>query len=113
MIEKVTAVLADIDGTLVNKGEMIMPITKEALEKLHKRGVMIGLATGRKINRFMLERAQDWGLSFNFDMMIGMNGGQLWDRDHMEIESYYMLEPDTMVTLSTMETKLLQTTIYS
>ncbi len=96
MIEKVTAVLADIDGTLVNKGEMIMPITKEALEKLHKRGVMIGLATGRKINRFMLERAEDWGLSFNFDMMIGMNGGQLWDRDHMEIESYYMLEPDTM-----------------
>ena len=33
MIDKVTTIVADIDGTLVNKGESIMPITKAALEK--------------------------------------------------------------------------------
>jgi Cof subfamily protein (haloacid dehalogenase superfamily) len=96
MIEKVTAIVADIDGTLVNKGEMIMPVTMQALEKLHKKGVLIGLSTGRKINKFMMERARDWHLSFNFDLIIGMNGGQLWDKDHAEIESYYLLEKDTM-----------------
>lgn len=94
MIEKVTAIVADIDGTLVNKGESIMPITKEALEELHQRGVLLGLSTGRKINTSMFSRAKDWGLSFDFDVIIGMNGGQLWDRDHKEIESYYLLSPD-------------------
>ena len=91
MIDKVTTIVADIDGTLVNKGESIMPITKAALEKLHQEGVLLGLSTGRKINSSMFNRAKDWGLSFNFDVIIGMNGGQLWDKNHEEIESYYLL----------------------
>ena len=96
MINKVTAIVADIDGTLVNKGESIMPITKEALEQLHRNGVLLGLSTGRKINRSMFQRAKDWGLSFAFDVIIGMNGGQLWDKDHENIEESSLLEPDTM-----------------
>ena len=96
MINKVTTIVADIDGTLVNKGESIMPITKAALEKLHQEGVLIGLSTGRKINSSMFNRAKDWGLSFNFDVIIGMNGGQLWDKDHEEIESYYLLSTADM-----------------
>ena len=96
MINKVTAIVADIDGTLVNKGESIMPITKEALEQLHRNGVLLGLSTGRKINRSMFQRAKDWGLSFAFDVIIGMNGGQLWDKDRENIEESSLLEPDTM-----------------
>ena len=96
MIDKVTTIVADIDGTLVNKGESIMPITKAALEKLHQEGVLLGLSTGRKINSSMFNRAKDWGLSFNFDVIIGMNGGQLWDKDHEEIESYYLLPTTDM-----------------
>ena len=96
MIEKLTTIVADIDGTLVNKGESMMPRTRNALEILHRNGVLFGLSTGRKINRSMFNRNKDWGLSFDFDIMIGMNGGQLWDKDHEGIESYYLLEPDTM-----------------
>lgn len=96
MIDKVTAIVADIDGTLVNKGESIMPITKEALEELHRRGVLLGLSTGRKINSGMFQRAKDWGLSFDFDLIIGMNGGQLWDKDHEDIASFYLLQPEQM-----------------
>ena len=82
MIDKVTAIIADIDGTLVNKGESIMPITKAALEVLHQKGILLGLSTGRKINSSMFQRAKNWGLSFDFDIIIGMNGGQLWDSKH-------------------------------
>ena len=57
MIDKVTAIIADIDGTLVNKGESIMPITKAALEELHQKGILLGLSTGRKINSSMFQRA--------------------------------------------------------
>ena len=96
MIDKITALVADIDGTLVNKGEDIMPETRRALETLHEKGVLLGLSTGRKINTSMFSRARDWKLSFEFDVIIGMNGGMLWDKDHEEIESYYMLPKDTM-----------------
>ncbi|MDO4416235.1 MAG: HAD-IIB family hydrolase [Erysipelotrichaceae bacterium] len=96
MIDVVKAVVADIDGTLVNKGEAIMPVTKQALEILHEKGVLLGLSTGRKITQGMFQRAKDWGLSFQFDMMIGMNGGMLWDKDHNEIENYFLLKTDTM-----------------
>lgn len=96
MIEKLSVILADIDGTIVNKGENIMPVTKRAITRLHQEGVLFGLATGRKINRSMFARKDDWKLDFDFDVLIGMNGGQLWDRFHEEIESYYMLDTDTM-----------------
>ena len=96
MIEKVKAIVADIDGTLVNKGEDIMPITREALEELHQKGVLLGLATGRKITSGMFQRSKDWKLSFDFDVIIGMNGGQLWDKDHEEIEEYYLLSPEIL-----------------
>ncbi len=99
MIEKLTAIVADIDGTLVNKGEDMMPRTRNALEILHQNGVLFGLSTGRKLNKQMFRRNQDWGLSFDFDVMIGMNGGQLWDKDHEEIESYYLLERETMMEI--------------
>ena len=96
MIEKLKVILADIDGTIVNKGEAIMPVTRSAIMRLHKEGVLFGLATGRKLNKSMFARKDDWDLDFDFDVLIGMNGGQLWDRFHPGIESYYMLDTDTM-----------------
>lgn len=95
-MDKCSVILADIDGTLIDKGQPMVPITKQSLIEMHDRGALLGLATGRKINKSMFERAKDWGLPFEFDAIIGMNGGQLWDRFHEGIESYYMLEKETM-----------------
>ena len=113
MIETLRAVFADIDGTLVTKGEQMMPITRRALETLHSQGVLIGLSTGRKIGQGMFRRAEDWELSFQFDMMIGMNGGQLWDKDHENIEDYYLLDPkDMQEILAKMEPLGINAMIY-
>ncbi|MBR2812730.1 MAG: HAD-IIB family hydrolase [Solobacterium sp.] len=113
MISKLSAIAADIDGTLVNKGENIMPLTKQAITQLHEEGVLFGLATGRKIGKSIFDRKEKWGLSFDFDFLIGMNGGQLWDRFHDEIESYYMLDTDTMhEILEMMEPLGLNASIY-
>ena len=49
MITELRVLLADIDGTLVQKGEAMMPKTRNAIIKLHEQGVLFGLATGRKI----------------------------------------------------------------
>ena len=96
MIDTLKVIVADIDGTLVEKGEMIMPITKNAITELHEKGVLFGLATGRSINKNMFKRKDDWGLPFDFDLLIGINGGHLWYKESNEIQSFYLLSTDTM-----------------
>ena len=94
MIEKVTAVVADIDGTINVKASMPGPRTIAALEELHRRGILFGTASGRPLDHRTLDNAQKWGLSFPFDMAIGMNGGDLWDKDHDGVEHIMLLEAE-------------------
>ena len=81
MIEHITALAADIDMTLTAKGGDLPAIVKEAFEQLHRDGVKIGLATGREITDDLRNTGKKWGLSFEFDFVIGMNGGMLYDRE--------------------------------
>ena len=92
MIETITAVVADVDGTLNRKGGDLGPRTIAALEELHGRGILFGTASGRPLDHRTLDNAQLWGLSFPFDMAIGMNGGDLWDANHEGVEHIMLLE---------------------
>ena len=94
MIEKVTAVIADVDGTINVKGSKPMPRTLAALERLHERGILFGTASGRPLDHRSLDKAKEWGLSFEFDLAIGMNGGDVWDKDHDGIEHIMPLSKD-------------------
>ena len=85
------ALFADIDGTLAEKGEILGPETKKQLTKLHEKGVKIGLATGRPMDRRILEKAGKWDLPFAFDAVIGLNGGDLWIRGEEETQHMNML----------------------
>ncbi len=96
MIRSLKAVVADVDGTLVDKGQPMHEATRNAIIRLHEEGVLFGLATGRKINKSIFARNRDWGLPFEFDIMIGMNGGQVWDSRHEGFENYYMLKREVM-----------------
>ena len=90
------AVLADIDGTLCVKGGQLGPKTKKSLLSLHEAGVLLGLATGRAINQRVFTMRDFWGLPFQFDVMIGMNGGQLWTADDPHVKNFHLLSEDTM-----------------
>lgn len=96
MIKKVSAIAADIDGTLVTKGSDMMPVTRNALIRLHEKGVLIGIATGRSISSGMLRRHEDWGLPFQFDFFIGINGGQLLDGSCDKVQNFYLLSEDIL-----------------
>ena len=97
MIQKLRAVIADIDGTLVPKGVKEMPaITREALTEIHEEGILFGIASGRPVDEKMKRRKDEWNLPFDFDVMIGMNGGQLWDKDHPEVKQFYLLDIPVM-----------------
>ncbi len=95
-MKKYKAILADIDGTLVSKGETIMPLTKKMITLLHERGVSFGLATGRPITDAMFMKKDDWGLSFDFDMLVGMNGGMVWTKQTNKVESFFELDEATL-----------------
>ena len=90
------AFVADIDGTPTEKGGPILPKTRRALQLLHEAGLEIGLATGRPLDHRIFDRAEYWGLGFPFDVLIGMNGAELWDRHSGEIERRNMLEPQSL-----------------
>lgn len=101
MIEELTMnikmIACDIDGTLVPKGAAgMMPLTREMLEKVHEEGILFGIASGRPADEKMKKRRLEWKLDFDFDFMIGMNGGQLWDRFHKGVQQFHPLSTDTM-----------------
>ena len=94
MIDKVTAVIADVDGTINIKSSPLMPHTLSAINRLHEQGILFGTASGRPLDHRSLDKAHEWGLSFEFDLAIGMNGGDLWDKDHEGIEHIMLLSKD-------------------
>ena len=96
MIKNLSAVCADIDGTLCEKGGQLYPLTREAVEALHQRGVLFGLGTGRAINQRVFTMKDYWGLSFDFDFIIGMNGGQLWTKEDPSVENYHLLSRESL-----------------
>lgn len=90
------ALIADIDGTLVTKGEMPGPLTIEALNILHDHGIRLGIASGRVINTSLKNRYKEWNLPFQFDVLIGMNGGQVLLSETDAFFEQYALSENTL-----------------
>lgn len=88
----VKLVIADIDGTLVNYGKDMLPLTKQALMDLHKKGILLGIASGRPVGDQLKSNAKHWGLDFQFDVIIGMNGGQLYVSKDDSYQEFYKLK---------------------
>lgn len=81
MIQKIEVLVADVDMTLSSKGSPLPEITIQALKELHDKNVKIGLATGREITETEKTKGIFWNLGFEFDFVIGMNGGMIYDRN--------------------------------
>lgn len=71
-------VVCDHDGTLVNDERKLLPETKDTLERLHQQGYLFGLASGRTVEDARTF-PKKWGLSYDFDVIIGLGGGQIWN----------------------------------
>lgn len=80
MINRIDAVAADIDMTLTAKGGALPDITRKAFDLLHDHDVKIGLATGRTIEGNLYDFGKNWGLNFEFDFIVGLNGGMVYNR---------------------------------
>lgn len=92
--------ICDLDGTLVNKGEDILPKTKEALIQLHKQNVLLGLASGRPVEHRLIDKfKKEWGLDFNPDVIIGFNGCEIWDNKTNITKRYDLLRKEDIKSI--------------
>jgi len=77
---EIKVVVCDIDGTLTRSGEVIpSPYTLDVIERLHAKGIEFGIASGRSVPQLVNLRKK-WGLSFDFDLVIGLNGSELFNK---------------------------------
>ena len=81
--------VADVDNTLRGtheelfvKGQNSMTIapalTKTFIE-LHNHGILLAIASGRPLWQELSHHHIDWNLPFQFDAIIGLNGGEVYD----------------------------------
>ena len=76
-MKKFKLVLADHDGTIVNDNRVLSDRKREALEEHHREGYLFGMASGRTVED-VNHYPQRWGLSFDFDCVIGLGGCQFY-----------------------------------
>ena len=88
--------VADIDRTLRDGSPDIGPLTRSAMNELHRRGVLMGIASGRPLWQRLLTHAQEWGLDFQFDFLIGLNGGEILDTRKNEKKLLNPLDEETI-----------------
>ncbi len=71
-------IAVDIDGTLYNSQEHIMPLTKASLLKAHKLGIVLVLISGRSIHG-LRSLAIVHGIPLAHTLLIANNGGIAMD----------------------------------
>lgn len=84
-------IVCDIDNTLVMKHHPLTEYTQSTIKKCHEKGILFGLASGRGIKQLKV-LAEDWQVPS--DILIGMNGSELYDGIFDEEEHYYELKPE-------------------
>ena len=92
MIKDVKLLVADVDFTLVDNKKEMLPITRDMLNELHRRGVLLGIASERPCGNHLKSRWIDWNLDSQLDLIIGMNGGEIFDTRKNKIDEYFMLK---------------------
>jgi Cof subfamily protein (haloacid dehalogenase superfamily) len=93
--------VADYDGTMVNDPRVMTSRMIADLEEVHRQGYLFGMASGRDWKQ-VLAYGEQWGLSFPFDMAIGMNGQQLYDCGKQKLTEYSMLKKGAISAILSM-----------
>ena len=78
-MKDVKLVVCDIDNTLVQKHQPLTERARNAIIEMRNRGILFGLASGRGTQQLKILDEQ-WGITS--DVVIGMNGAELYDKKY-------------------------------
>lgn len=76
MNNTVKLILLDIDGTIVDSQWNMLPYTKQVLSRIHDKGILLGIASGRPCDDIAFH-IKKWDLPFEFDVYVGLNGCEI------------------------------------
>lgn len=93
-IKAISLIIVDIDHTLVEKHKPLTLRAKAVIEKLHKQGVLFGIASGRSLPEIKRMIAA-WNVS-QIDLIIGLNGSTLWDGRSNQMYEYFKLKKESI-----------------
>jgi Cof subfamily protein (haloacid dehalogenase superfamily) len=86
---RISALVSDVDGTLMTQGKQVTARTREAVAKLHAKGIPFAAISGRP-PRGMRMLVEPLGIT---NPIAGFNGGQFTAPDLTSIEDH-VLAPD-------------------
>lgn len=105
--------IADVDNTLrgfkMPKDGKMVPFkeipkpgleTIQALNEMHKKGMVVGIASGRPLWQEVRTHDKEWGLDFEFDFCIGMNGGEIVYKGEDTVYRNYPLSCEQLKTIT-------------
>lgn len=103
--------VADVDNTLRGiheelfvKGQNSMTIapalTKTFIE-LNNHGILLAIASGRPLWQELSHHHIDWNLPFQFDTIIGLNGGEVYDNADGTTKHFHQLTTDQIKRIIT------------
>ena len=87
----IKAVMCDIDGTLLNDHGIITFKTIQAIQSLRDHGILFGISTGRDVPSIK-RLFPIWGIDGMVDMIVGSNGGEIYDYAYDHYEQNYPLD---------------------
>lgn len=90
---KYRLVITDLDGTLTahGTGGSLSERSKEMIRCLARHGVSFGLASGRPLDELQAYTAA-WNLEKEVDVLVGLNGSELWDGHTGRTRQYFMMK---------------------
>jgi Cof subfamily protein (haloacid dehalogenase superfamily) len=108
LTQTIAAVLADVDGTLVTKNKVVTPRAIAAIERLHDRGVLFAITSGRPPRgmRMLVEPLHIHG------PMAAFNGGILVLPDMTVVDERAIPTEVTRTVISTIATLGLDVWLY-
>ncbi|WP_305154764.1 HAD family hydrolase [uncultured Dubosiella sp.] len=90
-MENIKLVLVDLDGTLLDDQKRVSAYTLDVLRRLKKAGIQFGICTGR--TPYAVEQLlKTWNMDEVTDVIIGFNGGQIFDLHEQNSESIYEMD---------------------
>lgn len=87
----VKAIMCDVDGTLLNKDQIVSPFTVEMIKKAKEKGILFGLSTGREVNS-VKNLLHVWGIEGLVDIIVGTGGSEIYDYTSDTFQSNYPLD---------------------
>lgn len=88
-------IVMDMDGTLLNDNKKVSEYTKNILRKHKKRGLKIGIASGRPILG-VKRTVEALGISDIIQFMVASNGAELYDVSDREEKGFFKLDVQTI-----------------